>query len=152
MCTNWTLFNTLLHRVISAVPAYITWGECKVWGPLFLSSASLSFTVVCVKVAQSCLTLCDPMNCSAPGSSVHGILQARTLEWVAVPFSRGSSRPRDRTQVSHITGGFFTIWATIAWAFLLYSWPEDTRLDEPTAHSIFLPFQSMFFWNLPFFF
>ena len=41
------------------------------------------------EVAQSCLTLCDPMDCSAPGSSVHGILQARTLEWVAIPFSRG---------------------------------------------------------------
>ena len=48
-----------------------------------------------VKVAQSCLTLCDPMDCSPPGSSVHGILQARTLEWVAMPSSRGSSQPRD---------------------------------------------------------
>ena len=54
---NWTLFNTLLHRVISGVPAYITWGGCVVWGPLFLSSACLSFTVMCVKVSQSCLTL-----------------------------------------------------------------------------------------------
>ena len=52
-----------------------------------------------VKVAQSCLTLCDPMD-----HTVHGILQARILEWVAVPFSRGSSQPRDRTQVSHIAG------------------------------------------------
>ena len=48
-------------------------------------------------------TLCDPM-----GYTVHGILQARILEWVAFPFSRGSSQPRDRTQVSHIAGGFFT--------------------------------------------
>ena len=47
--------------------------------------------IVVVKVAQSCLTLCDPMDCSLPGSSVHGILQARILEWVAIPFSRGSS-------------------------------------------------------------
>ena len=45
--------------------------------------------------------------------TVHGILQARILEWVAFPFSRGSSQPRDRTQLSHIAGGFFTIWATI---------------------------------------
>ena len=44
-----------------------------------------------VKVSLSCLTLCDPMDCSLPGSSVHGILQARMLEWVAIPFSRGSS-------------------------------------------------------------
>ena len=58
---------------------------------------------------QSCLTLCDPMDCSPPGSFVHRILQARILEWVAMPFSRGSSRPRDRTQVSHIAGRFFTV-------------------------------------------
>ena len=49
------------------------------------------------------------MDYSPPGSSVHGILQARILEWVAIPFSRGSSQPRDRTQVSHIAGGFFTV-------------------------------------------
>ena len=55
-------------------------------------------------VAQSCPALCDPMDCSPPGSSVHGILQARVLEWAAVPFSRGSSRPRDRTRVSYIAG------------------------------------------------
>ena len=62
-----------------------------------------------VKVAQSCLTLCDPMDCRPPGSSVRGILQARILEWVAIPFSRGSSQARDRTQGSCITGKFFTI-------------------------------------------
>ena len=55
-----------------------------------------------VLVAQSCLTLCDPMDCSLPGSSVHGILQARILEWVVIPFSRGSSWPRDRTWISRI--------------------------------------------------
>ena len=52
------------------------------------------------------------MNCSPPGSSVHGILQARMLEWVAIPFSRGSSQPRDWTQVICIAGSFFTVWAT----------------------------------------
>ena len=56
-----------------------------------------------VKVAQSCLTRCDPM-----GYTVHGILQARMLEWVAFPLCRGSSQPRDQTQVSHIAGRFFT--------------------------------------------
>ena len=64
------------------------------------------------KVAQSCPTLCDPMDCSLPGSSVHGIFQAIVLEWIAVSFSRGSSRPRDRTQVSHIVDRCFTVWAT----------------------------------------
>ena len=56
-----------------------------------------------MKVTQSCPTLCDPMDCT-----VHGILQARTLEWVAFPFSRGYSQPRDQTQVSLIAGEFFT--------------------------------------------
>ena len=65
-----------------------------------------------VLVAQSCPTLCDPRDCSLPGSSVHGILQARILEWVSIPFSRGPSQPRDWTQVSCIAGKFFTIWAT----------------------------------------
>ena len=58
-----------------------------------------------VKVAQSCLTLCDPMD-----YIVHELLQARILEWIAFPFSRGSSQPRDRTQVSLFAGRFFTSW------------------------------------------
>ena len=62
-----------------------------------------------MKVAQLYSTLCDPMDCSLAGSSVRGILQARILEWVTYPFSRGSSQPRDRTQVSSIAGGFFTV-------------------------------------------
>ena len=60
------------------------------------------------KVAQSCPTLCDPIVCSLPGSSVHGIFQTRVLEWVVISFSRGSSPPRDRTQVSRIVGRRFT--------------------------------------------
>ena len=57
-------------------------------------------------------TLCDPMDCSLPGSSENGILQARILDWVPVSLSRGSSQPRNRTQVSCTVGRFFTIWAT----------------------------------------
>ena len=60
-------------------------------------------------------TLCDPVDCSLPGSSVHGILQARILEWVAIPFSRGSSQPRDQTLISYVSslaGRFFTTSAT----------------------------------------
>ena len=59
--------------------------------------------------AQLCLTLCNSMDFSPPGSSVHGILQARILEWVAIPFSRGSSQPMDQTQVSCLAGRFFTV-------------------------------------------
>ena len=65
-----------------------------------------------LKVSQSRLTLCDPINCSLPSSSVHGILQTRILEWVAISFSRGSSWPRDRIWVSCIVGRVFTFWAT----------------------------------------
>ena len=60
-------------------------------------------------VIKSCRRLfCDPMDCSLPGASVHGILQARILEWVAISSSRGSSPPRDQTPISCIEGGFFT--------------------------------------------
>ena len=67
---------------------------------------------VCVWVAQSRLTLYDPIDCSLQGSSAHEILEARILEWVAISFSRGSSRPRNLTLVSCITGRSSTIWAT----------------------------------------
>ena len=60
-------------------------------------------------VTQSCSTLCDPMHCSIPGSSVHEILQARILEWIAILVSRRSSLPRDPTGVSCIAGRFFTV-------------------------------------------
>ena len=67
--------------------------------------------VVVVLVIQSCPTLWDSTNCSPTGSSVHGILQARILEWVAIPFSRGFSWCRDLTWVSCLAGRFFTVWA-----------------------------------------
>ena len=80
--------------------------ESSTW-PTWLLDPSMK-----VLVTHSCLTLCHPMDCSLPGSSVHGIFQARILEWVAIPFSRGSCQPRDWTWVSQIAGGFLTIWAT----------------------------------------
>ena len=81
-----------------------------------------------VKVAQSCPTLCDPMD-----YTVHGILQARILEWVAIPFSRGCPQPRDQTEVSQIAGGFFTSWATrgnprrLEWI----TYPFSSRSSQP---------------------
>ena len=63
----------------------------------------------CVLSRFSCVRVCNPMDYSSPGSSIHGILQSRKLEWAAMPFSRGSSPSRDRTFVSCIAGGFFTI-------------------------------------------
>ena len=100
--------------------------------PKSLSKISCHWSSFIVKweVVQVCPTLGDPMD-----YTVHGILQARILEWVAVPFSRGSSQPRDRTQVFHITGRFFTSWAIkgsprilewVAYAFSSgSSWPRN---------------------------
>ena len=70
-----------------------------------LKNSQVKYVCACmhVKSLQSCVTLCDSMDCSPPGSSVHGILQATILEWIAMPSSRGSSRPRDRTHVSYIS-------------------------------------------------
>ena len=96
---------------------------------IFLGSKSLQMVSAAMKLKDTCsleeklwptwkvkslsrVWLCDPMDCSLPGSSLHGILQERGLEWVAISFSRGSSRPRDRTPVSHIPGRCFNFWAT----------------------------------------
>ena len=76
------------------------------WLPKYIPAVS------CVLSRSVMSDLFDPMDCSLPGSSGHGILQARVLEWVAVPSSRGSSQPRDPPQVSGTAGGFFTLWAT----------------------------------------
>ena len=80
-------------------------------------------------------TLCDPMDCSVPGSSVDGIFQARVLEWVAISISRGSSQPKDRTRISGIASRFFTSWATgeapiviigdTYWAFISLLQPSE---------------------------
>ena len=86
----------------------------------------LYFNKVKVK-SFSRVRLCDPVDCSPPGSSIHGILQARILEWVAIFFSRGSSRPRDQTQVSRIAGRHFNLWATIkSWLKKKYNIPKKT--------------------------
>ena len=90
------------------------------WGPSITTSICKDnpvsgYMLFECSVAQPCLTLCDPLDCSPPGSSVHGILQARILEWVAMLSSRGSSRHKDQTRVFHVSwiaGRFFTHWAT----------------------------------------
>ena len=90
---------------------------------------------MCVLVAQPFTTLCESMDCHPPKSSVNGILQARILAWVAIPFSRGSSQPRDQTWVSCIAGKFFTIWAykwedsvLPSWVNILYVVPMKTSI------------------------
>ena len=77
-----------------------------------VATSGIWFPVHVHGTTQLCPTLCNPVDCSPPGSSVHGILQARILEWVAISFSRGSSQPRDWIQVSCIAGRRFNLWAT----------------------------------------
>ena len=89
------------HGILSHHFMANRWRNSGNSGRLYFGSGS--------RVAQSCTTLCDPIDCSPPGSSNHGILQARILEWVAISFSRGSSRPRDSTHVSHIAGRCFNL-------------------------------------------
>ena len=85
------------------------------------------------EVAQLYLTLCDPVDCSLPGSSIHGIFQARVLEWVAISFSRGSSRPRDQARISRIVDRRFTVWATrelcvFCFSFLFFFFFSSSKL------------------------
>ena len=81
--------------------------NCVFFYLLFLEQSMMYDSCIC-PVTQSCPTVCNPMDCRLPGSSVHGILQARILEWVAISFSRGSSQPRDITCISCLVGRFFT--------------------------------------------
>ena len=94
-------------------------------------------------ITQSCLTLCKPMNHSPPGSFVHGILQARILKWVAIPFSRRSSWPRDWTWDSCIADGLFTIWVeSIMGLILSYKrfplWWEDHVIMVWSSEIVYL--------------
>ena len=101
-----------------------------------------------MKITQSCSTLWNPL-----GYTVHGILQARILEWVAFIFSRVSSQPRDRTQVSRIAGGFFTSWATgkprAVWAVgvfwrLVLCWLHHLQKFSPIVCCLFILFMVSF--------
>ena len=106
------------EQMQTATEVWILLGDTSLWS--FVISAYLVNTTLislCSRLlfqseseaTQSCPTLCDPMDCSLPRSSVHGILQAIVLEWIAIPFSRGSSQPRDRTWVFRIVDRHFTI-------------------------------------------
>ena len=103
-------------------------------------------------LAQLCPTLCDSVDYSPPGSSVHGILQARILEWVAISFSKGSSQPRDQTQVSRIAGRCFNLWATRE-AQQIYTyvlWTLIIKAQEMMLKFWINPFLFFFFLINPF--
>ena len=101
---------------------------------------------VCL-VTQSCLTLCDPLNCSLPGFSVHGILQTRIMEWVAMPSSRGSSHPRHRTQVSCIAGRFFY---RLSHQGSSISTESESNLRRGRWQTAFLFTHWQCYWQVPF--
>ena len=100
-----------------------------------------------VLVAQSCPTLCDPIDCDPLGSSVHGILQARILEWVAIPFSRGSPQPRNQIRVSCIAGRFFTVWATREAPIEIKCIINIMRLNCPQTILLPSPRKNCLLWN-----
>ena len=115
----------ILRKVLADLPIFYVMLSNSIWCSFYWHWSNWSHEIfvpwylfswvcvyVCVWVAQLCQTICHPMDYSLPGFSVHGILQARILEWIAIPFSRGTSHLRDWTLVSCITGWFFTIWAT----------------------------------------
>ena len=116
---TWSAERSTWHKASAQEMLYAVWLKVKV---LF---------------AQSCLTLCNPVDCSPPGSSIHGVLQERTLEWAAVPFSRRSWQPRDWTWVSCIEGRFF-LWTTkkaymitiIHRPRCLWAWPVYPRMQK----------------------
>ena len=105
----YTLFNIRKPRNLDAPIPEVSIPSNFVIITFLIFMSSTIHMCMCVLVAQSCSTHCDPMDCSPLGSSVHGILQARILEWVAISFSRGSSQPRGQTQVSRIAGRCFII-------------------------------------------
>ena len=97
---------------VTSTLSFLSWPHPASLANPFSFSLKILYESMKVLVAQLHLLLCDPMDCSPPCFSVHGIFWARIVEWVAIPFSRGSSWPRDWTQVCCITGRFFTIWPT----------------------------------------
>jgi len=125
-CTSTTLSQppVCLSELLPWSPIWASW-PCP-W-PIHLFSTQLLLGALLCSVTQSLQILCDPMDCSTPGSSVHGILQARILEWVDISYFRGFSLPRDRTWVS---------WVSCIGSWMLYYWNQNTLLKCKPAHVI----------------
>ena len=146
-CNLFKHFHTIGHLYCAQffmIPTEFLLFRVIYWNVCESTYVSFTFIYVCHLLwnleslaAQSCPTLCNPMDCNPPGSCVHEILQARILESVAIPFSRGSSWPRDQTQIPYIAGRLLTVWATrealgtlgdsINWNFK--DWPTFIILD-----------------------
>ena len=104
----------------------------------------------CCKSLQSCLTLYDPMDCSLPGSSVHGILQSRILEWVAISFSRGSSQPRDWTSISYVScigRGVLYCYHHLGNPWRILSMVLTSMWNESTCMVVWMSFSIALLWD-----
>ena len=123
-------FTAQKHKFTKKLRFNYTTREC------LPSSCTYHYACYWCLVTKSCLTLCDPMDHSLPGSSVHGISQARTLEWVVISFSRGSSQPRDQTHVSCISRYILYHWATWEAFYLLIIYYYSN--DNANTITIFL--------------
>ena len=108
--TGWLSFIELDRAVAHVIDENFKYCKSTKWYLWYTWNSVYQFSDS--EVTQLCPTLCDPMDCSPPGSSIHGILQSTILEWVVISFSRGSSWPRDWTQVSRSAGRRFNLWAT----------------------------------------
>ena len=141
---DWEAWRATIHGVTKSQTwlsdwTELNWAYCK--QIKYICPKYLPVTCCCCLVTKLCLTLWDPMDCSPPSSSVCGILQARILEWAAIPSSRGSSWPRDQTQVSCVAGIFFTIWATREGQSLCtrsYSWPCTVCINMKGSDKYYL--------------
>ena len=127
-------FHGVKYAVLLDITYILLWGKFYRAGCCnFLGSTIFSFKILCVCVHA--LTLSDHMDCSLPGSSVHGILQARILEWVAIPFSRGSSWPRNRTHVSYVS--CISRWVLHHWA----TWEALMKVKNNKSKTSFLKYE-----------
>ena len=134
--------RTRLKRLSSPLTKMM---EKKKTATIFLSISSFPYRVcVCVYVSYSVMSDCNPMDYNFPGFSVHGIFQARILEWVAICFSRGSSEPKDWTLVSWIAGRFFTTWPS-GKPHTLYSFLNAIRYIFNYLILSFIPFNLLSF-------
>ena len=112
------------------------WEHSKEWRNV-RTYVSQVISIIFLLVPQMCPTICDPVDCSPPGSSVHGIFQARVLEWVAISFSRESSWPRAQTWVSCTASRVFTTWAIREARISLYHFPNSLQALEVIISSSF---------------
>ena len=123
-------FKKKKRKIFKNVFIWLPWvlvAACKIFLAVRGGAQTEVFRERESEVPQSCRTLCNPMDCSPPGYSVHGIFQAGMLEWVAISFSRRSFQTRGRSWASHIAGRLFTIWATRSCSEasgILVSWLE----------------------------